>query len=190
MTISDLYGKHYHNRHKSQRDRGCSAKTRQQGCTWTTGANGIMAATGGRLHPSPDTVLSKVATHEQTNPRTPGWSLPDLDLAVHRISPKLDIVIETGWDNLRQWRNEGYYIALQGDTNVFASGCMSDFQGLHCIGVHPDESQGRWRLDDPMCPEPTHRSPERIREYAQALADQQFGGIIRFGVFKPKVPLK
>ncbi len=188
MSVRNIYGKHYHQRHKSQLAPTCSAKTRREGCTWTTGANGIMAATGGRKHPSPDTVLSKVALHEQTNPATPGWSLPDLDLACNRLGVDLELL--TGWDTLIEWRNKGYYIALQGDSDVFTDGCMAKFDGFHCIGIHPDESKGRWRVDDPMCPTRSHRAPDKLREYAQKFADANTGGVIRFGVFKPSVPLR
>ena len=188
MTAADLYGKHYHNRHKKQNAVRNSARTKREGCTWTTGANGIMAATGGAKHPSPDTVLAQVPKSQETNPTTPGWSLPDLDLACNRLG--VDLLVLAGWDELRTWRNLGYYIALQGDSDTFDVGCMSQFDGDHCIGIHPDESDGKWRVDDPLCPKATHRSPEKLREYAHKLADREFGGIIRFGVFKPKVPLK
>jgi hypothetical protein len=146
-----------------------------------------MAATGGAKRPSPDTVLAQVSKAQETNPG-PGWSLPDLDLACNKLG--IDLEILSGWDTLRDRRNEGYYIALQGDSDTFEQGCMSTFDGDHCIGIHPDESDGKWRVDDPLCPTATHRSPERLREYAQKLADAKFGGVIRFGVFKPKVPLK
>jgi len=183
-----IHAKHYHQRHRSQLAKSASFRTHQQGCTWTTGSNGIAAATGGRLHPSPDTVLSKVATREQTDPGTPGWSLPDLDLAVTRLGVNLEIL--SGWDKLIEYRNQGYYIALQGDEDVFDAGCMSKFDGDHCIGIHPDESpNGHWRVNDPLCPRATHRDHARIREYAQKFANTHTGGIIRFGVFKPKVPL-
>ncbi len=186
--MTDIHAKHYKNRHKSQLAARNSARTKREGCTWTTGANGIMAATGGKQRPSPDTVLAQVPRSHETDPSTPGWSLPDLDLAVTKLGINLEIL--TGWDNLREWRNKGYGIALQGDSDVFASGCMGTFDGPHCIYIHPDENADGWRLDDPMCPKATHRSPEKIREYAQKLADRFFGGIIRFGVFKPAVPLK
>jgi hypothetical protein len=186
--MPDIHAKHYHQRHRSQLAKRNSARTKREGCTWTTGANGIAAATRGRLHPSPDTVLAQVPRSHETNPETPGWSLPDLDLACNKLG--VDLLIESGWDTLHEWRNKGYGIALQGDEDVFENGCMGVFNGFHCIYVHPDESDGRWRLDDPMCPTATHRSPDKIREYAQKLADAKFGGIIRFGVFKPAVPLK
>jgi hypothetical protein len=186
--MTEIHAKHVKNRHRSQLAKRNSARTRREGCTWTTGSNGIAAATGNRKRPSPDTVLAQVPRSHETNPETPGWSLPDLDLACNKLG--VDLLIDSGWDMLRGWRNKGFGIALQGDSDVFTAGCMGIFDGDHCIYIHPDESDGKWRVDDPMCPTATHREPEKLREYAQKLADARFGGVIRFGVFRPAVPLK
>jgi len=172
---------YYLNRHISQFDG--SAK-QGSNCTPATGANGLAAVTGGTIVRTGAWVRGKVKPSEETNPLTPGWSLQDLDLAMSRVPTFFDIHGGEGWDKLLSAHRAGYYIALQGDSDVFGnSTCSGAFDGLHCIGIHPAENGPLWRIDDPICKAARWESPTVIRRYAEKLHYS-----ILFGVFA-RVPI-
>ena len=171
-------------KHEQQYD--YSARTSASGCTWTSVAMGVDAQSGGKLDPSPDTVLSKVARSEETNPQTPGWSLTDADLAMQRMGVPFVPRVGQGWAAVRSARTAGLYIVLQGDSDRFPDGCSGQFDGDHCIGIHPDDApDGRWRIDDPICPGSTFQPEARLRAYAE-----KFMPGVAFGVFTRPVPVK
>lgn len=176
----------YVNRHESQYQPGASSRTRKSGCSWTSAANGADAATGGRIDPEPDAVLAKVKISEETSPRTPGWSLADVELAMKRLGVPFDERSGRGWDAVVAAHKAGLYIVLQGDSDQFGNGtCSGDFDGDHAIGVHPAEDRlGRWRIDDPICPGARYESPVVLRRYAE-----KFLKAVRFGVFTTPVPV-
>lgn len=165
-------------------DVGSSPITRRAGCTWTTGANGADAATGGAIDRTPDQVHALVKLGEETNPTTPGWSLRDLDLAMLRLGVPFAIRSGQGWAAVESALAAGLYVALQGDSDVFGgSTCSGTFDGDHCIGVRPILVDGDAWVDDPVCPGVRLESLATLRRYAEKLA----GGIL-FGVFTDPVP--
>lgn len=177
---------YYLNRHISQYGAGWKPITRTSGCTWTSGANGIDAQSGGKRTATPDEVHAKVKRTEETSPATPGWSLPDLDLAMARMGIGFETRIGAGWTALRKLHDTGHYIVLQGDSEVFSDAtCSGTFDGDHCIGVHPAEDGGRWRIDDPICAAARYESEAVLQRYAERLAPST-----RFGYFTTPVPLE
>jgi hypothetical protein len=176
----------YRNRHRTQYCSGCSSTTRSSGCTWVSASNGADAATRGRVDLEPDQVHAKVKRTEEVNPYTPGWHLDDVDLAMKRIGVGFDNRTGAGWPALRRAHDDGYYILLQGDSDRFGnSTCSGAFDGLHCVGIHPDEdSRGRWRIDDPICKTARYETESTLFSYAAKLSSKVF-----FGVFTNRVPL-
>ncbi len=167
---------YYVNRHITQFD-----GTAKQGsnCTPATGANGLAAVSGGTNVHTGAWVRAKVKPSEETAPTTPGWSLPDLDLAMSRVPTYFAVETGNGWAKLKSYHDAGYYIAVQGDSDVFGdSTCSGAFDGLHCIGVHPAVNGPLWRIDDPICRAARWESPAVIRGYAEKLYYS-----IAFGVF-------
>lgn len=175
----------YVNAHDSQYGAGASVRTRHQGCTWTSAGNGVDASTGGRKNPTPDQVLALVKPSEETNPTTPGWSLQDVDLAMSRLGVPFEVRTGDGWAALKAARAARQYVIVQGVSAVFSDRiCSGAFDGPHCVGVHPkDDSEGRWRGDDPICTGARYYGETTLRRYAEA-----FNGSISFGVFTDPVP--
>lgn len=175
----------YTNHHTSQYG-PWSAITRTSGCTWTSASNGIDAQSGGKVTKTPDQVHALVQNHEETSPATPGWSLADLDLAMSRINVGFTVKNGAGWSAVRAAHDAGYYIVLQGDSDVFAnSTCSGAFDGDHAIGIHPNENEfGQWRIDDPICATSRYELPSILERYAEKLAPS-----VRFGYFTTPVPL-
>ena len=178
----------YTPRHLSQYDPGCSAITRSSGCTWTSGAMGIDAQSGGKVTKTPDQVHALVPRGDETSPATPGWSLDDLHLAMLRMKPQVPFRVRSGsgWTALRQAHDAGHYIVLQGDSDVFSDAtCSGAFNGDHAIGVHPNEdATGRWRIDDPICKTSRYETWQTLERYAE-----KFAPSIRWGEFTNPVPL-
>lgn len=179
--MTDLYV----NPHRSQYDAGESARTRQQGCTWTSGANGANASSGGRKDRTGDGILALVARDEETNPTTPGWSLQDLDLAMARLGVGFEVRSGRGWAAVTEALEDDLYVVLQGDSDVFSNAtCSGAFDGDHAIGLHPRRDSNGWqRLDDPICPGARYASRSLLRAYAE-----KFNAKVSFGVFTTRVP--
>lgn len=173
-------------RHESQYGADRSPRTRSSGCTWTSGAIGIDASTGGRIDPEPDQVLAKVKVSEETNPTTPGWSLPDLAKASSRLGAPFAVRSGAGWAGVRAARNAGLYVVLQGDSDRFPDGCSGEFDGDHAIGITPGvtNAAGEWGIHDPICPRLTYQPESVLRAYAEKLAST-----VRFGVYTQPVPM-
>lgn len=179
----------YIGQHESQYGPDRSQRTRTSGCTWTSAACGIDATTGGLVDPEPDEVLAKVKPAEETAPATPGWSLDDARLAMSRLGVGFDVRTGGSWADLEAAHEAGHYLLIQGDSDRFGDGtCSGAFDGDHCIGVHPDECDGRWRIDDPICPDARYEDPAVIRAYAQKLADA-LDRRLRWGSFVAPVPV-
>jgi hypothetical protein len=177
----------YRQPHVSQYD--YSSFTRANGCTWTTGCNGIGAVTGGRKHPSPDYLHSLLPKDQETNPFTPGWSIPDLVKACSRYGVTVVDRSGRGWADAVQQAEEGHYLAIQGRSSAFSNDtCSGSFDGGHCIGWHPSHRQRnghrQWWINDGICPGGRWEYEYVLKAYAQAL---NFG--IQFGVFQSRVPL-
>ena len=176
----------YMNPHWSQYAVGQSTITRTSGCTWTSAANGLDASSGGRVKRTPDQVHALVAKSEETNPTTPGWSMPDVARAMSRLGVGFADRSGQGWDDvIRALDVERRYVLLQGDSDVFENGtCAGAFDGDHCIGLHPHRrSDGMQRDDDPICLGVRYAGRTILRRYAEKLSPT-----VRFGVFTTPVP--
>lgn len=174
----------YRNAHVSMYGPGRSARTRKQGCTWTSGANGVDAATGGLRTISPDAVLAKVKPSEETNPATPGWSMVDLALAMTRLGVPFAIRTNQGWDAVEQALDDRLYVVLQGDSDQFSNDtCSGVFDGTHAIGVHPERDGDTHPINDPVCSHARRETRAVLRKYAT-----KFNPKISFGVFLTPVP--
>jgi len=161
--------------HRSQYAVSASAVTRSSGCTWTAGANGIAATTGGATRPTPDQVHRLVPVAMETNPATPGWSLSDLATALHRIGvPGVDRSGQ-GWGAVASTRASGRYLVVQGVSAAFSNEtCSGSFDGDHAIGVHPRTKVDAagvewWWIDDPVCFTGRWERAAVLRRYAEAL---------------------
>jgi len=174
--------------HQSQYQAGASAITRTSGCTWTSGATGVGAVTGGRYAPEPDDIHDLLRRDEETAPTTPGWSLPDLEKALGRYGMGFDEHTGTGWEGVRAQLVAYKYVVLQGDSDQFPAGCSGAFDGDHAIGVHPRTKVERgvryWWINDPICPEGRWERETILRRYAAKLWAN-----IRFGAFTQPVPV-
>jgi len=166
--------------HRSQYAAAESHITHTSGCTWTSGANGANNANGKAL--DGDAVHAKVARSEEKNPASPGWSLEDLDLAMSRLGVPFGIG-QGGWAGVRSARANGLYIVLQGDSDVFTSGCSGTYDGNHAIGIHPATDGLRWWINDPICPAGRWEDEAILHKYAAKLSAS-----ILYGVFETKVP--
>jgi hypothetical protein len=176
----------YMNPHWSQYQAGLSTITRTSGCTWTTATNGADASTGGRVKRTPDQVHALLAKWEETNPSTPGWSIPDVDKAMARLGVGFED--RSGRGMAAVWHAldvEHLYVVLQGDSDVFENGtCAGAFDGDHCIGLHPHRNAvGQQRDDDPICLGVRYAGRSILERYAEKLSAS-----VRFGVFTTPVP--
>lgn len=163
--------------------------TRTAGCTWVTGATGVAIITGGRYTPTPDKIHSLVKRTEETSPATPGWSLPDLKLALQRYGAiRFEIHTGEGWSAVEAARAERRFLVIQGDSDVFPDGCSGAFDGAHCIGVDGSKVKTEagvdyWWVHDPICPTGRWERKGVIRRYAEKLLSGVY-----FGYFIQKVP--
>lgn len=178
---------YYANDHQSQYQAGASVRTRRQGCSWTSAANGADASSGGVVQRSPDAILALVTPAQETNPLTPGWSLDDIDLAMRRLGVGFEVRSGAGWAGVTAALAAGLYVVLQGDSDRFGNGtCSGAFDGDHAIGVHPARSGPELqRIDDPICPYARWERRATLRDYAEA-----YSRLVRFGVFTTPVPLE
>ncbi len=176
-------------KHWSQLAPTNSPITRSSGCTWTTVANGISAITAGRHNPSPDTVHAEVRRSEETDPNTPGWSIPDAVLAAKRLGHALINYSGDGWSGVLTALHSRHYVVIQGDSDQFGNWtCSGVFNGDHCIGIDGSRSrivdgEGWHWIDDPICPEGRWERDIVIRRYAEKLNHG-----IRFAVFATTIP--
>lgn len=174
--------------HVSQYDPSCSAFTRRNGCTWTAGCNGIGATSGGRYHPSPDYLHSLLPNAAETNPYTPGWSIPDLVRACSRYGITIVDRSGKGWADVIDQLEAGHYVVVQGDSDQFGNAtCSGEFDGDHCIGISPNRrlynGRRQWLIDDGICPDGRWEYEDVLKRYAQKL---NFG--IQYGAFLGRVP--
>lgn len=176
----------YVNEHVQQYD--YSYFTRVNGCTWTSGANGVRATTGGRKAPSPDYLHSLLPRYQETSPTTPGWSIPDLRAALSKYGMSLVDRSGKGWYDLLGQLDGGHYCVVQGDSDQFGNAtCSGAFDGDHAVGIHPRRriSNGyaqRW-IDDPICPDGRWEYEFVLRRYASKLNPG-----IQYGAFFGRVP--
>lgn len=177
--------------HQSQLEPGNSAITKSSGCTWTSLANGISATTAGRNHPTPDFVHAQVRRTEETSPSTPGWSLPDADLAAMRLGFVLNNQTHSGFAAVKAALAAHHYVLLQGDSDQFGNAtCSGVFDGDHCIGIWPrtkvEGGVTYWLIDDPICPTSRWERVSVIERYAEKLdANVRFAS---FGLTVPQPP--
>lgn len=175
------------NDHRSQYGLGRSAITRTSGCTWTAVSNGADAASAGRVDYTPDEVHATLAHHEETNPETPGWSIPDAVEAAKRMAAPLEDRSGTGWLALAADHADGYALIVQGDSDRFGNEtCSGWFDGDHAIAVHPMtkvvSGVEYWWINDPICPTGRWERKGVIKAYAEKLAVR-----CRYGRFVRKV---
>ena len=183
MATLDGY---YLNPHVTQFD---GSTYEDSACTRASGANGANAATAGHVNVNGAYIKTLVKPWEESRPSTPGWSMPDLDLAMSRV-PKskggpVPFVNRTGsgWSNVVALHRGGFYLVVQGDSDKFSNNtCSGKFNGLHAIGVHPATQGTQWWIDDPICRVGRWEEATVIRAYAQKLATN-----IWFGQFTTPV---
>lgn len=174
--------------HRSQYAAGSSAVTRRTGCTWTSGANGVDAISGGRKRPTPDAIHALVSSAEESNPAYPGWSMRDLVLAMSRYGVTLVNRSGDGWAAVVAWLKAGHYVVLQGDSDQFGnSTCSGTYEGDHAIGVHPNhrtvDGVREWWINDPICPSGRWERESVLQRYAVKLAASCY-----FGTYSQPVP--
>ena len=181
-------GGFYQEPHISQFD---GSPLASENCTPTTGANGANASTGGRIHMTGAQVRALIPRYLESNPKTPGWDLDDLDHAMAKIGVGFEVRSGRGWTAVITALDAGCYVALQGVSAIFSNAtCSGHFNGTHCTGIHPamrlnpvTGHRQRW-LDDPICPKVGRWEDEAVlQRYAAA-----FDSNIRFGVFTTPVP--
>lgn len=178
-------GGYYLNPHKTQFD---GSRYASQNCTPTSGANGANASTGGRINKSGGQIRALIPRSAETDPRTPGWSLVDLDRAMAKIGVPFDNRTGKGWSAILAALKNGNYVALQGDSDRFSnSTCSGAFNGNHCIGIHPatrvvNLRRQHW-IDDPICKTGRWEYDSVIKSYGAKLYYS-----MRFGVFTNRVP--
>ena len=173
----------YLNPHKTQYAADSDAYTRSAGCTPTSCANGLNAATEGKINRSGDSVMALIPRAQEFNPSTPGWNMIDADRAMAMVGVPFDNRSGKGWQAVVSAHDAGLYVVLQGDSDRFAdTTCSGAFDGNHCIGVHPATNGGLWWIDDPICKGGRYESPAVLRAYAQKLDPDVF-----FGVFTQAV---
>jgi hypothetical protein len=174
--------------HRSQYEAGASAITRRAGCTWTAGANGAAATTGGRQKPSPDAIHERLQHSEESSPLTPGWSITDLATAMSRYKVPLHNKTGAGFNAALADLNARHYIVLQGDSDQFGNDtCSGAFDGDHAIGVHPEHKMAAgvrwWWINDPICKTGRWERESVLRRYAEKLDAH-----VRYGSFVGTVP--
>jgi hypothetical protein len=179
-------GGYYLNPHRTQFDGSTWAG---ENCTPTSGANGANAATGGKVNKSGGQIRALIARSAETDPRSPGWSLVDLDRAMYKLGVGFTNLSGQGWGVLLATLNNGQYVTLQGVSSVFSNTtCSGAFNGDHCIGIHPARTRAhnglylRW-IDDPICKTGRYEYENVIRNYGAKL-----DSAMRFGVFSSRVP--
>lgn len=181
-------GGYYLNPHRSQYDPDSSTFTRQTGCGPTTVANGANASTGGHISKTAQQVHDLIPRSQETDPSTPGWSIPDQDRAAAKLGVPFENRSGQGWGKALTALAQGLYVALQGDSDQFGNEtCSGAFNGDHDIGIHPatrvvDGLRQHW-IDDPICPTGRWEFDYIIRKYAVKLSAS-----VRFAVFTRPVP--
>jgi len=194
----------YYGPHQSQYCPACSSNTRRNGCTWTTLVNNIINVSKGKKHPSPDYIHSLVRTSETTDPRTPGWSVPDAVLASERYARRagndaLRLVNRTdigfagvhGWNGIQLALKNMRYVMLQGDSDRFGNNtCSGAFNGNHMIGINPrtrmHNSRRQHLINDPICRTWRWEYDSIIYSYARKLVGT---GPLQWAASKGRVPL-
>ena len=167
-----------------------------ENCTPTTGANQLIATSGGKIIRTGAQIRSLVLRREESDPTQPGWSQYDLALAMKRVYPSQPYAIRNGfgWDDLVKDHEAGFYLAVQGDSDQFsAPKCSAAFDGDHCIGVHPatridpDTGREQWWTNDPICPTGGWRFRKDIYDYAMKLGEK-YGVDLFWGHLSKPVP--
>jgi hypothetical protein len=143
----------YINSHKDQFD---GSLFEGENCTPTAVANGADAATTGVVNHSGGWWRSKLPRSSETDPQTAGWSIPDADRACMVVGVGFVNSTGQGPNGFRTALAGSKYVILQGMSWVFSNAtCSGDFNGPHCIGIHPryriiSGVRYRW-IDDGIC---------------------------------------
>lgn len=175
--------------HRTQFDGSTYASSN---CTPTSGADGLAAATGGRINLSGGTLRSYLPRSMETNPKTPGWSLQDLQKAVARLPATWKapaFIPKTGnWTALARDLDLGYFVVLQGDSDQFGNGtCSGVFNGDHAVGLHPlNAAKPDVQLGDPICTAWREERATVLTNYAAKLSGST--ARLRYGIFATAVP--
>jgi hypothetical protein len=178
-------GGYYLNPHRTQFD---GSPLERENCTPDAAANGANAATGGRVNKTGGQVRALIPRSQETDPSTPGWSIPDVDHAMAKLGVGFENRTGKGWAGLISALDTGHYAILQGDSDQFSNAtCSGVFNGNHCIGIHParrvvNGSTQHW-INDGICKTGRWEYDYILRRYASKLAAN-----IRFGVFTTAVP--
>lgn len=172
--------------HRSQFD---GSAYQGENCGPTSIANGANTVTAGGISKTGAQVRSLVKRWEETNPQTPGWSIPDCIKAAARLGLVLLDRTNYGWAALVDALDRDQYVVVQGDSDQFGNGtCSGAFNGPHMIGIHPAKRTvaggvQRW-INDPICPEGRWEFESVLRRYAEKLHQS-----VWFAVFARAVPV-
>lgn len=182
MTVIDGY---FYGDHVDQFD---GSFYEDENCSPTSAANGANNATGGGVAMTGGQVRALIPRSAETDPHSPGWSIPDVDHAMAKVGVGFTNHSQQGWGAALTLLAQGHYLAVQGDSDQFPNGtCSGRFNGNHCIGIHPgtrivDGERQHW-IDDPICQTGRWEYDRVLRAYATKLDPQ-----VRFGAFTTPVP--
>jgi hypothetical protein len=140
-------------------------------CTPTSLAMALNQVSRGTINETGSQIRELVKPVEETNPTSPGWSLPDAVLAARRLKVRIAAVDKGPWSSLVQLRQQRG-VLLQGDSDQFPNGCSGAFDGDHCIYLPggATHSDGRWLIGDPICDAWRWEDPDVVKAYAGKFA--------------------
>lgn len=148
-----------------------------ENCTPASLAMALSQVSEGRINMSGTQVRALIKKNEEVDPKSAGWALADIDLAMNRLPTKgfatsVRASKKSTWARLVELRSEGRGIVLQGDSSKFDNTtCSGAFNGPHCVYVSPiDDDDGDWRLGDPVCSKWRWETAKVLRAYAESFA--------------------
>ena len=109
-----------------------------ENCTPTSVGNGADNATRGAIDKTGGQVRALLRRSEETDPSTPGWSIPDAVVGARRLGLDLANLSGKGWSAVIYQLDHGHPVIVQGMSSKFPNGTCSDvYNGPHCIAIHP-----------------------------------------------------
>ena len=165
-------GVYYLNPHRDQFD---GSWLESENCVPTSLANGANASSGGGTNLTGASVRALLPRSQETDPQTPGWSIPDADHAMAKLRVGFADRSGTGWPGVVSSWAANEYVIIQGDSDQFSNAtCSGKFNGPHCVGGHPASRmvgglRQRW-VDDPICKTGRWEYEYILHRYASKIA--------------------